>query len=528
MIQLDSASEALLQDPAYLLRLHAKTAELLTTRTKDGTRVMAANFEMIDGRYRRLGERVDTGTLLTIARSIFPMHLLSDRELRILLHVLPIADDDDNTARSLEMSGADPVRLFSALRRIVPCAAWQLSVLAAKARAAVDLLGAPPGLELHLRDVLAGHPVPPVGAAEALRFLMSAGGLSASGAELVVEYCADEGEGSEGSMDAALLHGLLFEERLPSTIEYPILAARFAEATAEVFPRGGSPATGSLALLDALRAALAVPSPRGPRHADEVAAEADIDFPAAVMDERLTGRQFFDVCRRIGTTFLQEQSDRLYFYLTAEPSSLAGASVVHMFRQFFPAVSGSQLQVVIGALRRGLATAGGELAFHALYARLEDWGSGPLPLDALTTAVRASGVAQAAVPDLAVEWVRLKATSRVDLISVLCMPVPPSREAVIRKLFERLDQQQRGVVAVANVLAQFNPERIEGAAVRANAIRWKVACQSYLGELGEPLVSYELFAFFWYMLSAAVEDDPTYTMVVWQGFSLTDRRPPRR
>lgn len=515
-----------MQDPAYLLRLHEKTASLLTTTNKDGSKAMSTAFESVDGRYKSHGGAVDANTLLTVARPIFPVHAMTDRELRVLLHMLPLTDDDGTP--SVEDTGADPVQLLSALRRLVPIAAWQLWYIVSRVRTAVFKSETTSGLELHLRDVLAGHPVEPVTVKEALHFLIhGGGGRTASEAELVVEYC-QPASGARGCLDAPLLHGLLFAQSVPSTVEYPILAARFAEATAESSPKLGCSATGSLALLEALHGALSLPGAANARPPEVVAQELDIDFPDAVMNARLTGRQFHDVCRRLGTQFAQEQSDQLYYYLTNEPGALSARSVVQMYRQYFPAVSSSHFQVVLGATQRTIAKSGDHLAFYALYKRLEEWGSGPIPLAAFVEAVRAAGVAQTVVPDLAVEWLRLKASTRVDLILLLCMPVPPSREAVIRKLYERLDTQQRGFVGANEVMAQFTPDKIEGDQVRKNAVRWKAALQSYLEEIEEERLTYELFAFFWYMLSAAVEDDPTYTMVVWQGFSLAERRATRR
>lgn len=536
MFQLDSVCEALMQDPAYLIRLYAKTADLLTTRGKDGSRVMASAFESVDRRYKSYGAPVDVHTLLSILRPVFPLPLMNDRELRVLLHMLPLTDDDDSGGRasSVEETGATPVRLLGALRRLLPLAAWQLCHIVSKVRAAALRSESVPGLELHLRDVLHGYPVERVTNSEVVEFLVGAGGgLSASEAEFVLDYCrpppqaADERRDADG-VDASLLHGLLFAERTPSAIEYPILAACFAEATTAGSPKTGCTATGSLALLEALRGVLSLPGSGKVRRMEEVAQEHDVDFPDSVMEARLTGRQFHDLCRRLGTHFAQAQSDRLYFYLTSERGALCGRNVVKMFRQYFPAVSSSHFQVVLGAVSRTIARGHDPLAFYALYVGLEEWGSGPIPIDAYVSAVRAAGVSQAAVPDLAVEWLRLKASTRVDLVLLLCMPVPPSREAVIRKLFERLDPQRRGYVEASEVLAQFQPERIEGDQVRRSAAKWKSALGRYIAEIDEQRMSYELFAFFWYVLSAGVDDDPTYTMVVWQGFCLAERRAGRQ
>ncbi|CCW64914.1 unnamed protein product [Phytomonas sp. EM1] len=517
MLDLDSTSEKLLRDPEFLLRLHAKIVKYLATGTSDVDKWrISALFESVDSRYKEPGrEHLDMHSMQTLLRPIFPVFAVSDMELRILLHMLPLAEGDgvDGGPKST----IDPVEVFFELRQLIPRAAWQVQFLVRKARSVIFSSKDVSRFEQQVREAAHTQSIQLVNPELARKFLTDSCGFSASEALFLLRYCVepDTGEG----LDAPLLHGFLFSVQIPSTIEYPILAAQVAEATKE--PAKGS-ATGSIALIQALRNAL--PKRSAVECGDGSMSTGDLDF--AHLSGGLISQEFYEVCQSIGVGFSREQSDRLYHYLKdVHAPSLSVRQVVRMFRQYFPAVNSSMLYIIKGAVTQYILRAanGNVLCFTQLYARLQEWGVQPVPIEAYVRALRESGVPET-VTDLNLEWLRLKAPTRVDLIFVLCVPLPPSREAIIRKLFERLSTHRGGLsVLASDMTSRFQTSKIESSTLRRAAENCKKALEEYLDELDEASLSYELFAYFWYMISAAVDDDPTYTMLIWHSFSLADR-----
>jgi len=278
--------------------------------------------------------------------------------------------------------------------------------------------------------------------------------------------------------------------------------------------------TGSLALLRALSS---IDLHRTGTNEDIA---ADLDF-GTVVREVITPRQFFSICVCLGTEFQQRESDQLYYYLSHDCHDTGGVVVrdmVHAYRQYFPPVPMSRLQLVQAATTKLLLrNSNNQLVFVALYESLSEWGADCIPLEAFITSVRKVGSIPSGIGgllDVELEWLRLKAPTRVDLLLMLCTPVPPSRRAVIQKLFAHLDVNNEDRVEASYIVERFCPQRVEGDAIRRQVIPWKAALQRYLNEVGVAQLDYDLFAYWWYMVSAGIEDDPTLTMVVWQAFGL--------
>lgn len=502
MLDLDSSSESLLRDPQYLLSLYSRISQRLTVVSADGTRTMLPSFESVDSRYRVKGQRVALEELRSIARSAFPTAVLTDREIPVLLHMLPVMEEAE------EMGSADPIDFLTALRQIVPQSAWQVWLLVRRARTVIFKETLITDFEQSISDLVCGRPAPPVSSRDVYEFLVGTCALSGSEANIILQYCHES-----DWLDAELLHQLLFEDSIPGKAEYPILAAQLAQATTS-----GS-VTGSMAMLNALSSVVstAVLTALG---------APDFDF-GDLVDATLTGREFYSLCRLLAAGFEQEQSDQLYYYLkdSAAPLLRVG-SVVQMYRDYFPPVTPSVLQLIQGAVRRYLINAGGHVAFLNLYFRLEKSGTSRIPIGMYVRVLRDSGVPDV-VPDLTLEWLRLKGPTRIDLLLFLCVPVSPSREAIIRKLFERLDTTAAGQVHCEHLLASFQPHRVEGEVVRRKAVLWLDGLKHYVAEIDDDdqqSFTYELFFFFWSMVSAAVDDDPTFTMVIWQAFGLGENK----
>ncbi|XQJ26485.1 hypothetical protein NXY56_002447 [Leishmania guyanensis] len=555
MFSVDSTHESALTDPLFMLRLYKRVAYGLVPRLhSDGTRAFLPSFLSVDSRYvESTNVAVDAAALLIAVEPIFPTSLLTHKEVSLLLRVLELEEEEtakeasptdsfEEAQRGRRRScarGIRPGRVTLALRDIIPFRTWQVSQTVAAVRRAVQESAVMSPFEEHLVDVLdwqnsrrrqaTEESPPPLERWEALAFMEDTCGLSSSESHWLLHYCASEKDddaedgtatGSCLGCEVVLLHQLLFSKVIPSVAEYPLLMGRFAEATLDI---GETEIyhTGTLALQSVLESM----ELHYPEHSRQL--PLDLDIRALVRAE-LTSRQFFYVCTKLRTGFRPEESNQLYYYLKKDSETEDGVLVADLlaaYRQYFPSITGSMLQLVQAAVVEWMRrSAKNGPAFVQLYSALREWGTERVPIEAFIKALRAAGVPDglSGVLDVELEWLRLKSPTRVDLVLMLCTPVPPSRVAVIRKLFNRLDRHHSGNVACAALLRSFHPELIEGNAVRQQGTIWKQALEAYIVELGGGELDYEVFAYFWYMVSASVEDDPTFTMVVWQAFGLSD------
>ncbi|GET87872.1 hypothetical protein, conserved [Leishmania tarentolae] len=561
MFPVDPAHESMLADPLFMLRLYKRVAYGLVRRPHgDRARALLPSFLSVDARYVESNNAaMDAAALLTAVEPIFPTSLLTHKEVRLLLCVLPLGEEESasNTENedALEVAqrsrcssgprGIRPGSVTLALRQIIPFRTWQVSQTVATIRRTVQESAVMSPFEEHVVDLLDWRTSrrrqateaspPPLERWEALAFMENTCGLSSSESHALLHYCAsEEADDTEhgGANDSylgcevQLLHQLLFSEAIPGVAEYPLLMGRLAESTLEI-GETESCHTGTLALLSVLGSM----EFRYPERSRQL--PPDLDLGTLVRIE-LTPRHFFYVCTGLRTGFRQEESDQLYYYLKKDSKTDDGVLVADLlaaYRQYFPSVTVSMLQLVQAAVVQWIRrNANDALAFVQLYSALREWGTAHVPIKPFIKALRAAGVPDgiSGVLDVELEWLRLKSPTRVDLLLMLCSPVPPSRAAITHKLFDRLEQQS-GTVTCAGLLKCFHPELIEGHALRRQGERWKKALEAYAAELGEGGLEYDVFAYFWYMISAGIEDDPTFTMALWQAFGLSDdgQRPRR-
>lgn len=532
MFSLDARQEASLSDAVYMLRLYKRVAYGLVPRQEPGgPRALLASFLAADRRCVASADPpLEPRAALNAAFSLFPTTLLPRQDVALLLHVLPLEEHHG------EEGGVRLGDVLTALRHLIPFHSWQVGQVVQEARAVVEKSDMMSPLEEHVADLLdydgnarrqaSEPPPPPLSTRELLCFFDRVCGLSASKARLFAHYIS--GAEEEEVEDVRSVQQLLFAAEVPGVAEYPLLMARFAEASldggeAEPRPTGSRALLASLSSIELVYPAASHSTP------------LDLDFGALCRGE-VSPRQFFYLCKAMQVGFEQRESDQLFYYLKREHHSSEGVAVADLiaaFRQYFPPVTMSMLQLVQSATIRWLRrSSASPLPFVELYNALRSWGTARIPIAAFLKAFRDAGVPDgvAGVHDVELEWLRLKAPTRVDLLLMLCSPVPASRAAVIGKLFERLDAAGDGSVQRAVCLQRFTPERIEGASVRRHVAPWKTAFAAYLDELDECAVDYDVFAYFWYMVSAGVEDDPTFSVAIWQGFGLSDdgRQPRRR
>ncbi|KPI82838.1 hypothetical protein ABL78_8147 [Leptomonas seymouri] len=538
MFDVDAQQEAALSDPVYMLKLYKRVAYGLVPRLEPGgQRCFLKAFLSVDRHYSASKDSpVEPRAAAAAVSSVFPPSVISHKDAGLLLHVLPIEGCSVKTPCSAFERGVRLGDVLFALRELIPFHTWQVSAIIKTVRAVVEKCAVMSPFEEHVVDLLdwesnqrrpSGESPPPLLKQEAIFFFDRVCGLSSSQSQAVLRYVecqpsadADAGGAGAPSYDVQLLHQLLFSEVIPAVAEYPLLMGRFAEAYLD----SGEPAlrpTGSLALHSSLTS-VELTYPASAQHIP-----LDLDFGPLARAE-LSPRQFFYLCNSAQVNFEQRESDQLFYYLKKDHNALEGVLVsdlIAAFRQYFPPVRMSMLELVQAAtvnwLRRSAADS---LVFVRLYSSLKEWGTSRIPIQDFVRTFRNAGVpgGLTGVLDIELEWLRLKAPTRVDLLLMLCTPVPASRTAVIRKLFERLDTADEGCVHGDTYLRRFLPDRVEGASVRRLVVPWKNALEAYVGELHEETLEYELFAYFWYMVSAGVEDDPTFTMAIWQGFGLAD------
>ncbi|KPA78672.1 hypothetical protein ABB37_06272 [Leptomonas pyrrhocoris] len=545
MFPVDARQEAALTDPVFMLKLYKRVAYGLVPRAEPGRpRSLLRTFLSVDRRCVASKDvPVDPRGVVADVSPIFPPSMLAHQDVGLLLHVLPLEEPSVGTSDSELDGGVRLGDVLLALRLLIPFHTRQVSEIVGAVRATVAKSDVMSPFEEHVTDLLDWEsnkrrqsieaPPPALTQHEAVCFFEEVCGLSSSQSQAFLKYVlcqpseeADAAAAGAPAYDVHLLHQLLFSEEVPAVAEYPLLMGRFAEACLDSGEPEVQP-TGSLALHSSLTSMeLTYP-------ASAQQAPLDLDF-GSLTRAALSPRQFFYLCTIMQTGFQQRESDQLFYYLKKEHHSSEGVLVsdlIAAFRQYFPPVTMSVLQLVHAAtaslLRRG---ARDSLVFVNLYTSLEEWGASRVPIQAFVGAFRNAGVPDGltGVLDVELEWLRLKAPTRVDLLLMLCTPVPASRTAVIQKLFQRLDTANEGRIHGGTYLQRFQPERIEGAPVRRQVAQWKMALEAYVGELHEEALEYELFAYFWYMVSAGVDDDPTFTLAIWQSFGLADDGPRRR
>lgn len=311
----------------------------------------------------------------------------------------------------------------------------------------------------------------------------------------------------------------------------------------------------------------------------------DLDF-GALIHCTLTELHFNALCDAVGAwTLGPELRRRLFVFMRAPPAGAKALhdhlapspmtnshhgrdgnedaayvcvrTVVRAYRQFLPPVSAALVELTRAAVVQCLARTGDELVYVKLFFSLRVYGAGRVPLEAYIAALRQCGVMSApvsvaggvarhtahisstplasgavimtlGVPDIALEWLRLEAPTRVDLLYTLCHPVLSGVQAVVKKVFAHLDDSHSGRVPVSTLLSSFDVNKITTKDARARAALWRSALMQYLDNIGDDSVDYDLFAYFCFMLSAGVVDEPAITMMFWQCFGLSERAPPLR
>ncbi|CAD2222359.1 hypothetical protein AGDE_05723 [Angomonas deanei] len=424
---------------------------------------------------------------------------MSDTELRVLIEMTKTTTEGEQENR------LSPVRFMLAIRQLLPLHGWQVLSSVQRARERVFDSANMSGFEEHVKDIVEQVPAPNIKPNEARKFLTSDCGLSGSEAELLLLYC-DVSEEDDTALDVSLLHDLLFAETIESSALYPLLATCFSESVAVPNSAGVS---GSLSLLEGLRAARLCDARDTWESLLRLTTSVDLNA-------------WLQLCRSLNCVLSLEDSKTLFHFLgeTAFPLQ----NLLQVYLKHFPSVSLSTFDIIKTSVSKQIAVQS-DLVFVQLFDSFESFGSSAIPLEEYVNRVsqfcRKKG---ALLQDIDVEYLRLKAPSRVDLLLLLCGPCPSKRESAIRKVYDCLSRTSKTNSLTAEAAVdEFKPETVDGKPLRDTAARWKVSLTKYIESLETTDLTYELFAFFWYMISAAVEDDPTFTLILWKAYALAER-----
>jgi hypothetical protein len=164
---------------------------------------------------------------------------------------------------------------------------------------------------------------------------------------------------------------------------------------------------------------------------------------------------------------------------------------------------------------------------NGLHLRLARFGTRRIPVVDLSQAIRECGVPVSAAPDAVLDALVRQAPTCGSFVLLLRGALPPSRTAVIRKLFAMLDTNGDGLVSRDLVFSCFNVtgNGTQQGAEFGRARDWKADLMAFLESLphGDSL-SFAEFEYYWGNVAASVADDNTFTMLLWKAYSM--HKPP--
>ncbi|ORC92753.1 putative vesicle-fusing ATPase [Trypanosoma theileri] len=529
MIALDSTAESLQRDPQYLLRLYHKVIQCIVKCDPSSfVRTLSPGFVQIDSKYR-VRSRVkptELWLLKGILRQIIPANIVSDRELLILLTLLPLEEYKDSkmVGESTDIC-VSPVTLLHCLRNLCP---MRVSLLREILRTIERITPRPhPSDSVYGKTLLAKlreekNTACVFETAPLIDYLTETFDLTISESLFLIEYCST---GSGPTCDTILLDGaylcvLLYQHPLPVDVHFPLLMSVFTEAVGDPI---GDTHSGTLALLEQLHH-VQLESCSDIISRDKF--DISIDIGEELANSCLTARVFEDFCKGLRVGLLTDEVRQLFQYLRLEgPREVVSVKILlrEFVRHFSPAGE-SLFGIVEEATRRYIVKSGGILALPRLHLSLPD---GFLPITTFISSLREAGVPDL-VSDVELEWLRFKARDRFHLIILLCGRFPGNREALVRQLFDQIKNLENTTtksegVNVEHVLSQFHPENAKDALV-VSGEEWRHVMSCCFSDGTSNILTFDRFLYFWAAVSAACSDDSVFTMILWRCFNMHAKR----
>ncbi|RNF22233.1 putative vesicle-fusing ATPase [Trypanosoma conorhini] len=525
----DAAAESLMRDPQYLLRLYHKAIQtLVKCEASSFLRSLSSSFIQTDARYRVRSRMhaVELWPLKGVLRQIFPANTLSDRELLIIIAMLPLEEyGESGVANGSDDIRVSPVMLLLRLRQMCPV---QASLLLEMSRC----MDARPQLP-HPCDSACGKALARCAAeggreacilerATVLDFLTESYGMTLSEAFCLIEYCsmglssASSSSSSTVAVDGAYLYAFLYQRPLPSDVRFSLLMSVFAEAVCD--PNRAGP-SGTFALLEGLRR-LSLKPDLNVKFSEHTS--VCIDAGRELSNCFLTRLSFEELCKDLRVGLLLKEVRQLFFYLRGEGHQelVSVHTLLCEFTRHFVPVSKSLFLILEEAVRRYVVKSGGLLALPRLHLALP---AGPISIATFISVLRGAGVPEA-VSDVELEWLRFKGQDRERLVLLLSGEFPTKREALVRQLFGQLKKlgnlaREQETVELGRVLGLFHPEKVEGALMGGEE-DWRHVMKQCFGEKTSTMLTCDHFLYFWRAVSAACSDDSVFTMILWRSFNM--------
>ncbi|KAH9589030.1 hypothetical protein LSM04_000717 [Trypanosoma melophagium] len=529
MIALDSTAESLQRDPQYLLKLYHKVLQCIVKCDPSSfIRTLSPAFVQTDSKYR-VRTRVqptEPWLLKGILRQIVAANVVSDRELLILLALLPLEEykEPKKGGETIDIC-ISPVTVLYCLRNLCPMRVSLLREVlrtiekkTPRSHPSNSVYGTT--LLAKLRDekgtscVFETDPL--------IDFLTETYNLTISESLFLIDYCST-GSGPTSDtilLDGAYLYALLYQHPLPADVHFPILMSIFTEAVGDPNRAAHS---GTLALLEELHKV------ELERCSDKICQDKIddfIDIGEELANSCLTAKSFENLCKGLRVGLSTNEVCQLFQYLRLEGTREV-ISVRILMREFvrhFSPAGESLFGIVEEATRRYIVKSGGMLALPRLHLSLPD---GILPITTFISALREAGVPDV-VSDVELEWLRFKARDRIHLIILLCGRFPNNREALVRQLFDQIKDLESSTrklegVNVEHVLSLFHPENAKDALMGSEE-EWRYVMSCCFSESTCNTLTVDRFIYFWAAISAACSDDSVFTMILWRCFNMHAKR----
>jgi Ca2+-binding EF-hand superfamily protein len=350
-------------------------------------------------------------------------------------------------------------------------------------------------------------------------------------------------------LDVDYLVNCLFAFPLPDDVAYPLLLNKLTECVADGLRDNNGTAgvrrvlqrvmNGVLTPVDpALHAdfpaaagpsASPTPKKRGHgRFANEAAAGNDSDISATLLSDpgRVVGNidatTFRSFCLVFGAGLSSTEADVLFQFIATSPeNTIEAEDLVTILRDRLPLVSRHDIVRIAADVRQAIVSRNvtGLCDLHLALSAIS--ADDAIPLGAYCAALRRAGVSPTAVVDVDLEHLHHEVPTCVSLLLLLRGNLPAPREAVIKKLFRRLDDDNSGLILRDRVLSCFEPE-LADAKLCARPAERKEALAQYLRTLppNDAYIGYAEFSYFWGNISVGVPDDASFVMMVWQSYGL--------
>ena len=219
------------------------------------------------------------------------------------------------------------------------------------------------------------------------------------------------------------------------------------------------------------------------------------------------------------------EADVLFSYLE-EPNSgqLSLHQLILDVQRRLPVESPERIQMIINSMRSqiiGHSTSSNYFGLNELHLALAAYGEEQAPVDLGTSALRKCGVSASVTADIEIEQVLSQAPTCVQLVLLLRGVLPKSRYSLLKQLFEKLDENQDGLIDRNMLLTEFVPHNVDvKVGISTKALEKEI--QYFIASLpsGDEQMSFEEFTYFWGNVSASIPDDSTFTLLLWRAYDM--------